>query len=187
MNDTTDKPLVLETEPDPADIRRLEDLIYNFNVEATGIADGKLLASFVRDGNGTVAGGVYGWTWGETCCIRYLLVPAAMRNQGYGTRLMRAVEAEARARGCAQIVLETHDFQAPAFYRRLGFEVVARVEGYPRGHSSLTMIKRLAAPVRVRAAGPGEAAALGALCERSKAHWGYDAEFMRLSRRSLQV
>jgi GNAT superfamily N-acetyltransferase len=28
---------------------------------------------------------------------------------------------------------------------------------------------------------------LGALCVRSKAHWGYDAEFMRLSWRSLQV
>ena len=28
---------------------------------------------------------------------------------------------------------------------------------------------------------------LGALCVRSKAHWGYDAEFMRLSWRSLQI
>ncbi|TMJ72457.1 MAG: GNAT family N-acetyltransferase, partial [Alphaproteobacteria bacterium] len=33
----------------------------------------------------------------------------------------------------------------------------------------------------------GEARALGALCVRSKAHWGYDAEFMQLSHRSLQI
>jgi GNAT superfamily N-acetyltransferase len=45
----------------------------------------------------------------------------------------------------------------------------------------------LTAPVRIRSARPGEAPALGALCVRSKAHWGYDAEFMRLSHRSLQI
>jgi GNAT superfamily N-acetyltransferase len=39
----------------------------------------------------------------------------------------------------------------------------------------------------VRRARPGEAAALTALCIRSKAHWGYDADFMRRSRASLTV
>lgn len=41
--------------------------------------------------------------------------------------------------------------------------------------------------IRIRAARPQEAAALSALCVRSKAHWGYDAEFMRLSERALSV
>jgi GNAT superfamily N-acetyltransferase len=45
----------------------------------------------------------------------------------------------------------------------------------------------MAASIRIRLARPGEAPALGALCVRSKAHWGYDAEFMRLSHRSLQI
>lgn len=45
----------------------------------------------------------------------------------------------------------------------------------------------LAAPIRIRLARPGEAPALGALCVRSKARWGYDAQFMRLSYRSLQI
>jgi predicted N-acetyltransferase YhbS len=39
----------------------------------------------------------------------------------------------------------------------------------------------------IRAAKAGEAEALSALCARSKAHWGYDAEFMRLSASSLAV
>jgi GNAT superfamily N-acetyltransferase len=39
----------------------------------------------------------------------------------------------------------------------------------------------------VRAARAGEAEILTALCVRSKAHWGYDAAFMRLSRASLTV
>src|SRR5436190_8189121 len=45
----------------------------------------------------------------------------------------------------------------------------------------------MAVPVSIRPARRGETPALGALCVRSKAHWGYDAEFMRLSHRSLQI
>jgi GNAT superfamily N-acetyltransferase len=39
----------------------------------------------------------------------------------------------------------------------------------------------------IRAAQVGEATKLTALCVRSKAHWGYDAEFMRRSAASLRV
>jgi GNAT superfamily N-acetyltransferase len=39
----------------------------------------------------------------------------------------------------------------------------------------------------VRTARPEEAEALTAICKRSKAHWGYDAEFLRLSSLSLTV
>jgi GNAT superfamily N-acetyltransferase len=45
----------------------------------------------------------------------------------------------------------------------------------------------LESPISIRLARPGEAPALGALCVRSKAHWGYDAAFMALAHRSLQI
>jgi GNAT superfamily N-acetyltransferase len=41
--------------------------------------------------------------------------------------------------------------------------------------------------MRIRVAQTGEAAELTALCVRSKAHWGYDAAFMRMSAVTLQV
>lgn len=47
--------------------------------------------------------------------------------------------------------------------------------------------RNVASEIVVRAARAGEAGALTALCVRSKAHWGYDAEFMRLSQASLTV
>lgn len=40
---------------------------------------------------------------------------------------------------------------------------------------------------RVRAARACEAEALSALCRRSKAHWGYDAAFLRMSEAALTI
>lgn len=135
--------LIVETNPSLEDIRFLEDGLIDFNIETTGITDGSFIGIFLRGSDGSRAGGLYGWVWGSTCYVRYLFVVESLRKQGEGTRLMRAVEAEARARNCRQIVLETHSFQAPGFYRKLGFEVIGRVEGYPLGHQYLTLAKRL--------------------------------------------
>jgi ribosomal protein S18 acetylase RimI-like enzyme len=135
--------LIVETEPRPEDIRFLEERLYEFNIQATGISDTNLLGLFVRAADGSLMGGAFGWTWGGTCYIRYLFVPSNMRKQGQGTMLMRTLEKEAKS-GCQQIVLETHDFQAPGFCQKLGFEVVGRVGDYPRGHQYLTLVKHLA-------------------------------------------
>ena len=125
--------LVVETAPDRNDIHFLEEEIYAFNVQATGIADGILLAVFLRGPDDKVIGGAYGWTWGNTCYVRDLFVPENMQTQGHGTKIMCAIEEEAAARGCVQIVLETHSFQAPEFYGKLGFAVCGIVDNYPRG------------------------------------------------------
>jgi len=41
--------------------------------------------------------------------------------------------------------------------------------------------------IQIRSAKPGESQNLTALCVRSKAHWGYDAAFMKLSAAALVV
>jgi ribosomal protein S18 acetylase RimI-like enzyme len=143
MKDAASHPLIVETRASPRDVSVLEDGLYQFNADATGIRDGELLCVFLRGSEQEVVGGAYGWTWGGACYIRYLFLPAEMRRLGLGTRVMNEVERAARARGCRQIILETHDFQASGFYRRLGFAITGQVEDYPRGHSCLTMVKRL--------------------------------------------
>jgi hypothetical protein len=37
----------------------------------------------------------------------------------------------------------TFTFQAPAFYTKRGFETLATVDDYPRGHQNLLLRKRL--------------------------------------------
>src|SRR5262249_24557101 len=99
---------------------------------------------FVRDDLGTITAGIYGWTWGACCEIRYLWVQESLRAQGLGSRLLATAEQEAIRRGCRHVVLDTHSFQAPAFYRKLGYDVVAVVPDYPRGHQRIHLRKLLA-------------------------------------------
>jgi ribosomal protein S18 acetylase RimI-like enzyme len=122
---------------------QLEEAIYAFNVQATGIADGRLLRARVDDADGGLAAGLTGWTWGGTGYLDLLWVREDRRRQGLGTAMLDAVEAEARARGCLQMVVTTHSFQAPGLYASRGYEEVGRVEGYPRGHAEILLVKRL--------------------------------------------
>ncbi|MDJ0790049.1 MAG: GNAT family N-acetyltransferase [Myxococcota bacterium] len=133
----------IETDASPHDVRALEDGLYEFNAQATGVRDGLGLSMFVRAPDGEILAGLNGHTWGDCCEILQLFVGESLRGQGLGRRLLLAAEAEARRRGAAQIVLNTHSFQAPEFYRKHGFRVVHELRGYPRGHAELLLVKRL--------------------------------------------
>ncbi len=121
----------------------LRGLLYRFNVEATGIDDGEMLVVTVRDDDGETVAGLFGWTWGGTCFVDLLYVDEDRRGQGLGRAIMTALEQEARDRGCRQIVLATHDFQAPGFYATLGFVEVGRFADYPVGGAQLLLAKQL--------------------------------------------
>lgn len=127
----------------------LGDQLYLFNAEKTGIADGELLWASVTNDAGTLIAGIAGHTWGGCCEIGRLWVHAAERGKGLGASLMAAAEREAVRRGCTQIVLSTHSFQAPAFYEKLGFARLAAVPDYPRGHEHIIYLKQLSREVAV--------------------------------------
>ena len=132
---------------DEAECQALEaflvDRIYEFNSDATGHFDGKLLGATIRNEAGDVIAGFNGHTWGGYCEISHLWVDTHHRGRGLGTALLRAAEAQALRRGCFQVVLATYSFQAPGFYARLGYERKYAIEDKPKGHSSIVFIKLL--------------------------------------------
>ena len=136
--------LHVSTEPAPADVQFLEDRLYEFNSAATGITDGEYFSIFARDDAARIVAGLCGNIWGGCLEIRQFWVEESRRRQGLGTRLLATAEDEARRRGCGLMLLMTFDFQAPDFYARHGFEVVAVVEDHPRGHRNLLLRKHLA-------------------------------------------
>ena len=121
----------------------LADRIYEFNAKATGYFDGRLMAGCIRSDAGEVIAGFNGHTWGGCCELSHVWVDERYRHQGLGRLLLRSAEAEAVARGCAQLVLATHDFQAPGFYERLGYERKYTIEDRPLGHANVIYVKIL--------------------------------------------
>jgi GNAT superfamily N-acetyltransferase len=122
---------------------RLNREIIAFNEAATGCTDGTLLCIAARDPGGELRGGLYGWTWGGCGYVDLLWVRDDQRGSGLGGRLLAAAEQEIRRRGCDQVALSTHSFQAPGFYARLGYEECGRIPGYPRGHAQIQLLKHL--------------------------------------------
>ncbi|WP_410219398.1 GNAT family N-acetyltransferase [Paracoccus sp. (in: a-proteobacteria)] len=75
--------------------------------------------------------------------VELLAVAKAGRGKGIGTQLMARMEEEARLRGMQGIWLDTYSFQAPEFYKCLGFSEFGRIDGYPEDGARHFFMKRL--------------------------------------------
>jgi GNAT superfamily N-acetyltransferase len=109
----------------------------------TGPRDWQALNLALRYRDGSLVGGLYGATMWKWLLIDGLWVAAELRGQGLGRKLMVAAETAAIHRGCGGAWLGTFDFQARAFYERLGYTVFAELPGFPPGHSHYHLRKQL--------------------------------------------
>jgi GNAT superfamily N-acetyltransferase len=115
-----------------------------YNVATTGDSYYSPLAIFLKDERNAVLGGALGHVWGGWLDLDTLWVTEPFRGQGYGAKLLRAAEDEARMQGCHGVFLTSFGFQAPTFYEKFGYEVVAEIPDYPKGHSYHVLKKTLA-------------------------------------------
>ncbi|WP_281156722.1 GNAT family N-acetyltransferase [Streptomyces sp. HYC2] len=139
--------LVVTDAPMAADIAVISDALDRFNIEHTGIADRKPLAVLVRDPETHQAvGGLTGRTSLGLFFIDLFYLPPQLRGSGLGTEILQQAEKEAHVRGCRTAVLYTITFQAPGFYRKLGWKRLGEVPCDPPGTSRVFMTKELTAP-----------------------------------------
>lgn len=133
-------------QPDKAAAGVVDNGLGEANELAAPLDEVQPLQCFVRDAAGRVVGGAVGRTWGECCELLQLWVDPALRQQGVGGRLVRAFEQRAAERGCRVVYLDTFTFQAPAFYRGLGYEAGLDIAGFGHGIVKHTMLRRLGPP-----------------------------------------
>jgi GNAT superfamily N-acetyltransferase len=139
----TEPDLSVEDAPSDADVAFVQDQLHAYNIATTGYADYRPLAIFLRDDAGEIIAGLIGFTWGGTLKIETLWVRSDERGRDLGSHLVQAAEREAIARGCKQTILETHSFQAPGFYPKLGYIQCGLAEDWPVGHQHHYFHKRL--------------------------------------------
>jgi ribosomal protein S18 acetylase RimI-like enzyme len=100
----------------------------------------------LKNENQKVLGGILAWMRPGIglLCVDTIWVAEHLRHQGYGTKLMRAAEAEGLKQGCTHSQLETLPFQAAEFYQKLGYVPIGRVEKLYGDHDAIYMRKKLA-------------------------------------------
>ena len=76
--------------------------------------------------------------------ISVMAVAESSRRRGVGRQLVELAEQEARARQCKYAYVDTFDYQAPEFYRKLGYQLVGSLENWDsHGHTKCFFTKRL--------------------------------------------
>lgn len=112
-----------------------------YNESQAGPSHGRPLVIQVKDNANAVIGGLWGYTGYGWLFTQLLAVPASLRGQGVGTALMQLAESESIARGCHGAWLDTFEFQARAFYERIGYVCFGELPNYPAGFSRFFMKK----------------------------------------------
>jgi GNAT superfamily N-acetyltransferase len=115
----------------------------SFNAEFIGRDQPRKLSVIVRNEEEQIVAGLLAETKWDWLYIGWLWVNESYRARGIGAKLMKDAEREAIAMGCHHSHLTTLDFQAKRFYEKLGYEVFAALEDFPRGHTRYLMKKRI--------------------------------------------
>jgi GNAT superfamily N-acetyltransferase len=144
MANKAETTITLTEAPEDGERAVIIDGLRAYNEAQAGISDSRALAILVRDPETQeVVGGLLGRTSLGLLRVETFFLPEDLRRGGLGSRILAMAEEEARRRGCSRAVLSTIHFQAPGFYAKQGWEVAAKIECEPPGHTRFHMTKEL--------------------------------------------
>lgn len=119
-----------ESNPSPKDIQILGDGIVAYAKQKKGHKPMEFFAFFIRDEKGSIVGGCNGAMYYGCLYIDLLWISEALRNKDYGTQLMQNAEKLGREHECTFAAVNTMDWEALGFYKKLGFEVEFERRGF---------------------------------------------------------
>lgn len=120
-------------EPNPDDFKMLSKGMLAHHAASGHHRESEKYSVFLKGKDNQVLGGVivtFLWNGME---INSLWVDESLRNHGWGRKLMETVEEEGRKRGCTLAYTNTFTWQAPEFYKKLGYTLYGKLENFPQG------------------------------------------------------
>jgi GNAT superfamily N-acetyltransferase len=118
--------------------------LFEFNTNVVGPTRVESLAVVLKHPkDDTIIGGLWGESYYDWLCINLLIVPDKYRRRGLGSSLMRKAEELALNRRCVGIFLDTFSFQAPVFYKKLGYQAFGKIPNFPPGNDRIFYFKAL--------------------------------------------
>ncbi|MEH2479190.1 GNAT superfamily N-acetyltransferase [Nitrobacteraceae bacterium AZCC 2146] len=126
--------IVVPEQPDETHRDVVWKALVAFNDKAVGPSGFQPLAILITDpATGKPAGGLWGKTAYNWCFVELFVIPEQFRGRDLGSKVLAQAEDIARERGCIGLWLDTYWFQAPEFYKKQGYEIMASLPDYPRG------------------------------------------------------
>lgn len=132
------------TPPLPPQDEELDALrigLSGYNTAQAGTHLRERIASFIKDAQGMVLGGIVAdikWGWLH---VDWLWIDEGIRKDGWGARLLATMEQYASDKGITHFHLETTSFQALPFYQKQGYTVFGELPDMPPGHISYFLKK----------------------------------------------
>lgn len=128
--------------------KNIKDVIYNglkaFNLKHFPDEEVSAVACYATDESGDFVGGLTGEIFTTSLFVEFFWVDDKKRHSGVGSILMERLEKEAVQLGVTDVYLDTYSFQAPNFYKKLGFIEVGRYTNFPtQGIDKIFLQKRI--------------------------------------------
>lgn len=98
---------------------------------------------FIKNQKQVILGGVSGVIFYGSLYVDSLWIDKAIRDQGWGTKLMGEAEKIGIERGSKFVTLNTMDWEGLAFYQKLGYSIEFIREGYDENSKMFMLRKNL--------------------------------------------
>lgn len=125
--------LIYESDPSPDETKILWEGISENAKQKRGHESGRPFAFFIQDESKQIKGGCSGFIFYGCLYVDLLWVDELLRGKNYGTRLMNEAEKLAEENKCHFLAVNTMDFEALDFYKKLGFHVEFERHGFDKG------------------------------------------------------
>ena len=121
------------SDPKHEDIQVLYDGLKEHMIANRNLKPISFFGYFIKDDDGNIVGGCNGCFLYGCLVVDTLWVAESLRGQGYGANLMQMAERIGMENECRFMTVNTMDWEALDFYKKLGFYVEFERKGFDKG------------------------------------------------------